>query len=344
MNRLLSLAGLLLLSWAGAAAAQSAEQIPMRDFFRNPDRAYYRISGDGKTLSFMQPWERRMNIFIQPVGSSQDPVRITSEKDRDITDYFWKGANRVVYLKDVGGDENDHVVVVDRRGGEPRDVTPFPGVKAQVIDALVEFPNRMLIGLNKRVKEVFDAYELDLATGALTLVAENPGNITSWGADHTGRIRYAIATNGVENTYLYRATPTTPFKPVLQASAYGLAASRHFHEFGTTREQLAEIAVAARQWALKNPKAWEHDPLTVQDVLAARMVSHPLTVRDCCLVTDGGGALVVTSAERARSLRKPPAFVLGTGEGISHLTISNMPDLTVTAARESGAQASDSPA
>jgi len=120
MNRLLSLAGLLLLSWAGAAAAQSAEQIPMRDFFRNPDRAYYRISGDGKTLSFMQPWERRMNVFIQPVGSSQDPVRITSEKDRDITDYFWKGANRVVYLKDVGGDENDHVVVVDRRGGYSR--------------------------------------------------------------------------------------------------------------------------------------------------------------------------------------------------------------------------------
>ena len=218
MNRLLPLAGLLLLSWAGAAAAQSAEQIPMRDFFRNPDRAYYRISGDGKTLSFMQPWERRMNVFIQPVGSSQDPVRITSEKDRDITDYFWKGANRVVYLKDVGGDENDHVVVVDRRGGEPRDVTPFPGVKAQVIDALVEFPNRMLIGLNKRVKEVFDAYELDLATGALTLVAENPGNITSWGADHTGRIRYAIATDGVEQTYLYRVTPGAPFKPVLKTT------------------------------------------------------------------------------------------------------------------------------
>jgi acetyl-CoA acetyltransferase len=131
----------------------------------------------------------------------------------------------------------------------------------------------------------------------------------------------------------------TPFRPVLQASAYALAASRHFHQFGTTREHLAEIAVAARQWALKNPKAWEHEGLTVQEVLAARMVSFPLTVRDCCLVTDGGGALVVTSAERARSLRKPPVFVLGTGEGISHLTISNMPDLTVTAARESGSQA-----
>ena len=84
------------------------------------------------------------NEHLHPAGfgSSQEPVRITSEKDRDITDYFWKGPNRVVYLKDVGGDENDHVVVVDRRSGEPRDVTPFPGVKAQLIDALVEFPNR----------------------------------------------------------------------------------------------------------------------------------------------------------------------------------------------------------
>jgi len=218
MAKLLSITGALLLGLAGAAAAQPADQIPMRDFFRNPDRAFYRISGDGKTLSFMQPWERRMNIFVQPVGSAQEPMRITAEKDRDITDYFWKGANRVVYLKNVGGDENDHVIVVDRRSGEPRDVTPFPGVKAQVIDALVEFPDRMLIGLNKRVKEVFDAYELDLATGTLKLVAENPGNITSWGADHTGRIRYAIATDGVEQTYLYRATPAAPFKPVLKTT------------------------------------------------------------------------------------------------------------------------------
>ncbi|MCA0240679.1 MAG: thiolase [Proteobacteria bacterium] len=131
----------------------------------------------------------------------------------------------------------------------------------------------------------------------------------------------------------------TPFRPVLPASAYALAASRHFHAFGTTREQLAEIAVAARQWALKNPQAWEREPLSLQQVLASRMVSHPLTVRDCCLVTDGGGALVVTSAARARSLRQPPAYVLGTGEAISHLSISNMADLTVTAARESGAQA-----
>jgi acetyl-CoA acetyltransferase len=131
----------------------------------------------------------------------------------------------------------------------------------------------------------------------------------------------------------------TPYRPVTPAGAYALAASRHMHQYGTTREQLAQIAVAARQWALLNPAAWEKTPLTIEQVLGSRMVSSPLTVRDCCLVTDGGGALVMTSAARAKTLPKPPAYVLGTGETISHQNISSMPDLTVTGAASSGAQA-----
>jgi dipeptidyl aminopeptidase/acylaminoacyl peptidase len=219
MKRLVPLAGLVLsLGVVPPAPAANGDVIPMRDFFRNPDRAYYRISGDGKTLSFMQPWERRMNIYVQPIGSNAEPVRITSEKDRDIPNYFWKGADRVVYTKDFGGDENNHIVVVDRRGGEPLDVTPFPGVKAIIVDPLVEIPGRMLIGLNKRGKEVFDVYDLDLASGKLALVAENPGNITSWGADHDGNVRFAIATDGVDQTYLYRDDAKAPFKPVLKTT------------------------------------------------------------------------------------------------------------------------------
>jgi acetyl-CoA acetyltransferase len=131
----------------------------------------------------------------------------------------------------------------------------------------------------------------------------------------------------------------TPFKPFLPASAYALAAARHMHEFGTTREQLAAVAVAARDWALLNPAAWEKKPLTIDGVLSARLVSYPFTVRDCCLVTDGGGAIVVTSAERARALKKPPAYVLGCGQSVTHASISSMPDLTVTAAAASGQRA-----
>lgn len=131
----------------------------------------------------------------------------------------------------------------------------------------------------------------------------------------------------------------TPYRPILPISAYAMAAARHMHQYGTTREHLAEVAVAARKWALMNPKAWEKEPLTIEQALNARMVSYPFTVRDCCLVVDGGGAIVLTSAARAKSLKKKPVYVLGVGETLSHANISSMPDFTVTGAAISGPQA-----
>jgi len=130
-----------------------------------------------------------------------------------------------------------------------------------------------------------------------------------------------------------------PYRPMNPVTAYALAASRHMHEFGTTREQLAEVAVAARRWAQRNPAAWSKKDLTIDDVLNAPMVCDPLGVRDCCLVTDGGAAVVVTSAERARELTDRPAYLLGAGEAHSHRHISHMPDLTTTSAVQSGRRA-----
>ena len=131
----------------------------------------------------------------------------------------------------------------------------------------------------------------------------------------------------------------TPYRPFLPSSAYALAASRHMHQYGTKREQMAAVAVAAREWALMNPVAWEKKPLTIPEVLSARMVSYPFTVRDICLVTDGGGAIVMTAPDHARSLKKAPVYVLGCGQAITHANISSMPDLTVTGALASGRQA-----
>ena len=111
------------------------------------------------------------------------------------------------------------------------------------------------------------------------------------------------------------------------------------HQFGTTSEQLAEIAVAARAWAAKNPKAWSRDPITVDDVLASRLICDPLHRLDVCLVTDGGGAAVVTTAERARDAAKRAVRVLGAGESQTHWSIAQMPDLTVTAGAVSGREA-----
>jgi acetyl-CoA acetyltransferase len=130
-----------------------------------------------------------------------------------------------------------------------------------------------------------------------------------------------------------------PYDPVLPLSAYALATSRHMYQFGTTRQQLAEVAVAARAWARLNPDAFMRDPLSIEDVLNARMVSDPLTVRDCCLVTDGGGAYVLVPASRAADLPKKPVYVLGNATSIWNRQISSMHDLTVTAATESGRRA-----
>jgi len=133
----------------------------------------------------------------------------------------------------------------------------------------------------------------------------------------------------------------SPYGPLNPISFYAMAARRHFHEYGTTSEQLAEVAVAAREWALANPKAFRHDdgPLTVVDVLASPLVSSPLHVLDCCLVTDGGGAVVLTSIERARSLRQPVVSLVGHGEATTHVAMSQVPDLTRTGAVDSGRRA-----
>jgi acetyl-CoA acetyltransferase len=142
-----------------------------------------------------------------------------------------------------------------------------------------------------------------------------------------------------EPDFTFAAQYERPSGLLWPVGAYALAAARHMHEFGTTREQLAEVAVAARAWAQRNPKAFRREPLTVDDVLSSPPVSSPLTVADCCLVTDGGGAVVMTSRERAATLRCRPVDVLGFGAHSTHANIVTAPDLVRTSARASGRQA-----
>jgi acetyl-CoA acetyltransferase len=131
----------------------------------------------------------------------------------------------------------------------------------------------------------------------------------------------------------------SPYGLPMPVGAYALIAARHMAQFGTTSEQLAEIAVAARLWAQRNPKAWSREPLTIADVLASRPICDPLRRLDCCLVTDGGGAVVLTTADRARDARKRAVRVLGAGESQTHWTIAQMPDLTVSAGAVSSREA-----
>ncbi len=117
---------------------------------------------------------------------------------------------------------------------------------------------------------------------------------------------------------------------------YALAAMRHMHQYGTTGEDLAQVAVATREWARLNPRAYYRDPITVEDVLSSPMISEPLHKLDCCLVTDGGGAVVIAAEDRWPDVATRPVVILGHGETHTHDTISNMPDLTVTGAARTG--------
>ncbi|GGO66614.1 acetyl-CoA acetyltransferase [Nonomuraea cavernae] len=146
---------------------------------------------------------------------------------------------------------------------------------------------------------------------------------------------------GVVEEHTPEAQFETPYGPLYPLSYYAMAAQRYLHDFGGTHEELAEIAVAAREWALLNPAAFRYGtrPLTAAEVVGAKPISSPLTALDCCLVTDGGGAIVLTTLERARDLRKKPVEILGYGERTTNTSMTAVPDLTVTGAVGSGADA-----
>jgi acetyl-CoA acetyltransferase len=129
------------------------------------------------------------------------------------------------------------------------------------------------------------------------------------------------------------------YQPRHPMSSFALATARHMYQYGTTREQLANVATSARSWASLNPEAFVRAPLTVDDVLSSRVVSDPITVLDCCLVTDGAGAVVMVSSDRANDFPKKPIWFLGGGTAHSHMQIDQLEDITVTAARESGKRA-----
>jgi acetyl-CoA acetyltransferase len=130
-----------------------------------------------------------------------------------------------------------------------------------------------------------------------------------------------------------------PYRPMTPLSSYALATARHMYEFGTTREQLAEVAVAARGWANLNPDAYMQGPLSIEDCLQSRMVSDPLSKSDCCLITDGAAAIVMTRADRARDLVTTPVYLLGGAAAVWHSGVDQMADLTQTPAAESGERA-----
>ena len=199
------------------AAGGAPPLIPMKDFFRNPDKALFELSPNGAYLAFVAPWENRLNVHVQKVGEDT-ATRITSSKERDIVGYSWKGNNRIIYVQDTAGDENYHAYAVNIDGSDFKDLTPFPKVKVEIVDDLKDIDNEMLISMNKRDPRVFDVYRLNVTTGDLTLLAENPGNIAGWVTDNAGKLRGAVTSDGVQTSMLYRETEADSFRTLITTS------------------------------------------------------------------------------------------------------------------------------
>lgn len=205
----------LLFSLAGTHAEDAIPpQIPLRDFFRNPQAAGFSISPNGKYLALLQPWNNRLNAWVEPVAGGE-AQRLTSITDRDISGVSWKGNDVVLFAKDKGGDENYHLYAVGRDGKNERDLTPFEGVRVALVDDLEDNPTDVIIQTNQRDKQIFDAYRLNVTTGKISLAAQNPGNIQQWITDWNGKIRAATTTDGVNTSLLYRKTEQSAWKTIL---------------------------------------------------------------------------------------------------------------------------------
>ncbi len=193
---------------------QQTTMIPLEDFFKNPEQTAYQISPNGEYYSFMSPYKDRLNVFVQKIGEA-DAKRITSSTVRNIGGYFWTNNSKILYLQDTGGDENQRLYGVNIDGTDSICYTNFEGVKTQIIDNLVEIPNEIIIGINKRNPQIFDAYRLFLDSGEMEMIAENPGNIQGWITDHEGKLRAATTIDGTNTSILYRETEEDEWQTVI---------------------------------------------------------------------------------------------------------------------------------
>jgi dipeptidyl aminopeptidase/acylaminoacyl peptidase len=211
---------LIVLAALGAASfawAKEAPLIPMKDFFRNPEKVYFQLSPNGAYLAFLQPWQSRLNVHVQKIGE-ETATRVTEATARDVAGYAWKGNERIIYILDKGGDENFRLYAVNIDGTNPKDLTPFEKVRVEIVDILEDNPTEMLISMNKRNPQLFDVYRINVNTGEMIQIAENPGNIAGWTTDNAGLLRVATTSDGVNTSLLYRKTEADSFRTIVTTS------------------------------------------------------------------------------------------------------------------------------
>lgn len=205
-----------LVLWVIMSACSQQKQenlIPLESFFKNPEKTAFAISPGGNYISYLRPYENRLNIFVRSLETGE-VTQVTREKDYNVSTYFWLNDDELLYMRDRIPGEREKLMVADRGGKTTRDLLPGQNGRIKLINSRV-VDNEILISLlNKKDSTVFDAYRLNIKSCQLTLVQQNPGNITRWYADSQGRIRLAMASDGVNETLLFRQSEDVPFRAV----------------------------------------------------------------------------------------------------------------------------------
>lgn len=201
-------------------AATPPPTIAMEEFFKNPEKVSFRISPDGDHIAYRAPWENRMNVFVQKIGE-ENTVQVTHDTIRDVGGFMWKG-DRILYSRDINGDENYILFSAAIDGSGSKALTPEQGVRAGLLDDLhnVEgMEENVLIQLNERNPQVFDPYLLNVNTGEYTAMYDNSNdNFESWITDHSGTIRMATKTDGTDNIFYLRESADAPFEEYMRTS------------------------------------------------------------------------------------------------------------------------------
>ncbi len=206
-----------LLAWLAFSAClrtESDSSIPVEDFFQSAERTNFQLSPDGTSISFLQQYEGKKNLFLYQL-TDKSTHRVTAESDQDISNYFWANDQELVFQKNRGTDEPLRIYAVNKNMNAVRSLIHPERIKMRWIGKQ-PYQEDLLVALNKRDSSLFDVYRLDLNDCSLEMVARNPGNISRWFTDMEGKIRLAIASDGVNETILFRKMENLPFKVVLK--------------------------------------------------------------------------------------------------------------------------------
>lgn len=195
--------------------SNKTRKIPIEDFFKMPQETAFRISPNGEYISCLKPYKKRLNIFIKSLENGEEE-RLTDCEDRNIASYIFANDTRIVYMKDNGGDENYRLFAVDIDGDNFKEVAGFEGVTTVIIDELKNDNDHIMIGMNKRNKQIFDVYKLNVNTGDMDIIAENPGAVSQWIVDNNGEVRAAVELDGVNTKIFYRGAADSDFRLILE--------------------------------------------------------------------------------------------------------------------------------